>query len=138
MNEDQQVPQVFHILREEALDLRHSPTGRVGQVYRGEGLEVVWVAKQEEVIDAAWFAQPTVDLLIVLQGRLRVEFEEETRAPLVLEPGDLLKLPANTRCRAYRWPRDQQEATIFVAVYPTGDDQDPLRQLPEPPSHGIL
>jgi hypothetical protein len=99
---------------------------------------VVWVAKHEEVIDTAWFAQPTVDLLIVLQGQLRVEFEEESRSLVVLEPGDLLKLPSNTRCRAYRWPRDQQEATIFVAVYPLQDDQHPIRQLPEPPFHGIL
>jgi hypothetical protein len=28
-------------------------------------------------------------------------------------------LPPNTRCRAYRWPRDQREASIFLAVYPT-------------------
>jgi hypothetical protein len=137
MNEKHQVPQVFHILREEALDIRHSPTGCVGQVFREEGLEMVWVARQEEDIDTTWFAQPTVDLLIVLQGHLRVEFEEETQAPVVLEPGDLLKLPSNTRCRAYRWPRDQQEATIFVAVYPIRDDQHPMRQLLESPSHSI-
>jgi hypothetical protein len=33
---------------------------------------------------------------------------------------DVLVLPARERCRAYRWPRDAREATIFVAAYPTG------------------
>lgn len=27
-------------------------------------------------------------------------------------------LPANTRCRAYRWPRDSRAATVFLAVCP--------------------
>lgn len=122
MNDEQQEPHVFRLLQEEALDIHHSPTGRVGRVFRGEGLEAVWVAKQREVIDSAWFSQPTVDLLIILQGQLRVEFEQELQSPVVLEPGDLLALPSNTRCRAYRWPRDRQEATIFLAVYPVRDD----------------
>jgi hypothetical protein len=78
----------------------------------------VWVAKQQEVIDAAWFSQPTVDLLTILQGQLRVEFEQELQPSMVLDPGDLLVLPPHTRCWAFRWPRDRQEATIFLAVYP--------------------
>ena len=45
-------------------------------------------------------------------------FEQEGLAPLVLALGDLLVLPPNTRCRAYRWPRDRQAATVFFAVYP--------------------
>jgi quercetin dioxygenase-like cupin family protein len=122
MNDEQQEPHVFHLRHREALDIHHSPTGRVGRVFRGEGLEAVWVAKQQEVIDSAWFSQPTVDLLIILQGQLRVEFEQELQSPVVLDPGDLLVLPPNTRCRAYRWPRDRQEATIFLAVYPLRDD----------------
>ena len=122
MNDEQQELHVFRLLQGEALDIHHSPTGRVGRVFRGEGLEAVWVAKQQEVIDSAWFSQPTVDLLIILQGQLWVEFEQELQSPVVLEPGDLLALPPNTRCRAYRWPRDRQEATIFLAVYPVRDD----------------
>jgi hypothetical protein len=113
-----QGPQVFHLLGGDALAVRPSPTGSVGTVYAGEGLEVVWVAKQEEMIDPRWFSQGTVDLLVVLQGQLRVEFEQPELEPQVLEPGDLLVLPPKTRCRAYRWPRDRQEATIFLAVYP--------------------
>jgi hypothetical protein len=122
MNDTHQEPHVFHLLQGEALDIHHSPTGHVGRVFCGEGLEAVWVAKQQEVIDAAWFSQPTVDLLIILQGQLRVEFEQAQQASVVLFPGDLLVLPPRTRCRAYRWPRDRQEATIFLAVYPLRDE----------------
>jgi hypothetical protein len=122
MHDEQQGPRVFHLLQGEALDIHHSPTGRVGRVFCGEGLEAVWVAKQQEVIDEAWFSQPTVDLLIILQGQLRVEFEQESQISMVLDPGDLLVLPPHTRCRAYRWPRDQQEAAIFLAIYPVRDE----------------
>lgn len=118
-----QKPRVFRVLQEEALDIHYSPTGRVGHIFQGECLEAVWVAKQQEVIDTAWFSQPTVDLLIIMQGQLRVEFEQDHRAPIILEPGDLLELSPNTRCRAYRWPRDQQEATIFLAIYPMRNEQ---------------
>ena len=27
-------------------------------------------------------------------------------------------LPAGERCRAYRWPREADDATVFVAAYP--------------------
>jgi hypothetical protein len=126
MHDEHQEPHVFRLLQGEALDIHHSPTGHVGRVFCGEGLEAVWVAKQQEVIDAAWFSQPTVDLLIILQGQLRVEFEQTQQAPVVLCPGDLLVVPPHTQCRAYRWPRDRQEATIFLAVYPVRDDRAPV------------
>ena len=113
---------MFSLLHGDALALRSTPTGTVGTVFSGAGIEMVWVAKQEEVIDPAWFAQRTVDLLVVLQGQLRVEFERQGLEPLDLRPGDLFVLPPNTRCRAYRWPRDCREATIFLAVYPTEHD----------------
>lgn len=112
-------PQVFHLLQGDALAVRPTPTGTVGTVFSGARIEMVWVAKQGEMIDPSWFAQRTVDLLLVLQGQLRVELEQPELEPLDLQPGDLFVLPANTRCRAYRWPRESQEATIFVAVYPT-------------------
>jgi hypothetical protein len=114
-----QRPQVFHVLRGDALAVRPSPTGSVGTLFSGAGIEMVWVAKQDEAIDRAWFSQGTVDLLVVLRGQLRVELERQELDTLVLDPGDLLVLPPNTRCRAYRWPRDRREATIFLAVYPT-------------------
>jgi quercetin dioxygenase-like cupin family protein len=112
-------PRVFNILRREAIEIKQTPFGDVGRVFSGEGLEAVWVSKHDEQIAPDWFSQDTVDLLLVVQGQLRVEFESQADA-LVLQPGDLLVLPANTRCRAYRWPRDRRVATVFVAVYPTG------------------
>lgn len=113
MNDEHQEPHVFRLLQGEALDIHHSPTGDVGRVFCGEGLEAAWVVKQQEVIDAAWFSQPSVDLLIILRGQLRVEFEQPHLASVVLGSGDLLVLPPHTRCRAYRWPQDRQDATIF-------------------------
>ena len=112
-------PQVFHMLRGDAVAVRSASTGTVGTLFSGAGIEAVWVAKQEEVIDADWFSQPMVDLIAVMQGQVRVEFAQEGLVPVVLGPGDLLVLPPHTRCRAYRWPRDQREASIFLAVYPT-------------------
>ncbi len=111
-------PQVFHILRQDALAIKDTPFGSVGRVFSGEGIEAVWVRKQDEEIDADWFSQPQVDLILVVEGKLKVEFERTDLSSCVLEPGDLLVLPGHTRCRAYRWPRDAKEATVFLAVYP--------------------
>jgi hypothetical protein len=113
-------PTIFHLLRDEALEIRQTPFGSVGKIFSGEGVEAVWVKKQDEAIDPGWFSQPTVDLILVLQGSLRMEFENEDLPPRVLEPGELIVLPADTRCRAYRWPREAEEAAVFLAVYPLG------------------
>ncbi len=121
MNNPMNSPRVFRIPREEALEIRQSPFGSVGTVFRGEGIEAVWVRKQGEAVDPDWFSQPATDLLLVVEGKLRVEFERPDLAPQVLEPGDLLVLPPDTRCRGYRWPRDTEGATVFLAVYPIGD-----------------
>ena len=112
-------PQVFHVLKGEALEVKQSAYGSVGELFSGDGIEAVWVKKQAEEIDPGWFSQSTVDLIIVKQGKLRFEFEREDIPALELEAGDMLVLPANTHCRAYRWPRDAETAAVFVAVYPT-------------------
>jgi hypothetical protein len=121
--------QIFYVLKGEALDVWRSPTGEVGRMFRGAGIEAVWVSKQDEAIDPEWFSQRSVDLIVVIRGQLCVEFAEEGRDRVVLDPGDLLVLPPNTRCRGYRWPRECREATVFLAVYPvrcpadgSGDD----------------
>ena len=111
---------VFNVLRGEALAVTPTAYGKVGQLFAGEGLEAVWVAKQDEDIDPGWFSQDQVDLILVIQGQLRFEFDRPDVAARVLGPGDFMILPANTRCRAYRWPRDRREGTVFVAVYPRG------------------
>jgi hypothetical protein len=112
-------PSVFHILEGEAEEVSSSPYGSVGRLFSGEGIEAVWVAKKDEEIDPGWFSQARVDLVAMLQGSLRLEFERPDLEPLVLGTGDLLLLPGGTRCRAYRWPRDAAIATVFLAVYPS-------------------
>jgi quercetin dioxygenase-like cupin family protein len=111
-------PQIFHILRDDSLGTTHSPSGSVGKIFSGEGVEVVWVKKQNEEIDSDWFSQPVVDLILVVKGKLKMEFERSDISPCVLEPGDLVVLPPNTHCRAYRWPREADDATVFLAAYP--------------------
>jgi hypothetical protein len=119
-------PQIFNILRGDALEVTPTPYGTVGKLFSGEGLEAVWVRKQDDQIDPGWFSQARVDLILVVQGQLRVEFERRDLETCVLEPGELLVLPPDTCCRAYRWPRDRKTAGVFVAVYPTGDSgEDP-------------
>ena len=78
----------------------------------------MWVSKLDEKVDPGWFRQRTVDLILVIQGQLRVEFEASSEDDLTMGVGDLLVLPPNTGCRAYRWPRDAAQATLFLAVYP--------------------
>lgn len=111
-------PQVFNLLSDEALEITHTPYGSVGRMFTSEGIEAIWVKKEAEEIDPSWFSQPLVDLILVVQGALKVEFERADLSPCILSPGEMLVLPDNTRCRAYRWPRDAKEGTIFLAVYP--------------------
>lgn len=81
---------------------------------------MVWVSKLAEPIDEDWFSSAEENLILVVQVQLKFEFEAPGRADRVLRVGDVLVLPAGVRCRAYRWPRDAREATIFVAAYPAG------------------
>lgn len=108
---------VFRILSREAVEIRSSLTGDVGLLYSGEGIEAVWVSKGAERIDRRWFRYPRTDLIVVIQGRLRVEFQGTEPKPRTLGPGDLLVLHPRTPCRAYRWPRSAGKPTIFLAVY---------------------
>ncbi len=123
--EDQAGPglRVFSILRGEASHVRSTPFGDVGTVFSGQGIELVWVSKQAEPIDENWFSADGVDLILVIQGQLKVEFEPPGLPDRILGVGDVVVLPAGMRCRAYRWPRDAREATVFVAAYPAQPDQ---------------
>jgi uncharacterized protein YjlB len=115
-------PHVFNVLRGEASQVRSTPFGDVGTVFSGRGIELVWVSKQAEPIDADWFSSDEADLILVVQGQLKFEFESPGLPDRVLNVGDVLVLPAGVRCRAYRWPRHAREATVFVAAYPTGQN----------------
>jgi uncharacterized protein YjlB len=110
--------QVYNVLRGEAARVTTSPFGEVGTVFSGSGIELVWVSKQGETVDQDWFRSDDVDLILVVQGQLKVEFESPGQHDLVLGAGDVLVLRAGERCRAYRWPRDARAATVFVAAYP--------------------
>jgi hypothetical protein len=118
MQEELGEPRVFNILRGEAERVKQTPYGAVGTVYSGSGIEAVWVSKRKEEINAGWFSQPMVDLILVVQGQLLVEFENPRTKNLVMSPGDLLILPAKTQCRACRWPREAEQATVFFAACP--------------------
>jgi len=109
---------VIRALRGDGTHLRHRPTGDVGTVYRDSTVEVVWVRKRGEIVDPRWFSSTDLDILTVVQGRLRVEFADTRERPRVLKVGDVLVLPPKTKCRAYRWPRTARRATIFIATYP--------------------
>jgi hypothetical protein len=111
-------PRIFHLLQQDALHIARSAYGNVGMVYSDAQIEAVWVSKQNEAIEPGWFSQPMVDLLVVIQGQLHVEFEKQEMPPQILNIGDMLVLPSDTRCRAYRWPRDREGAAVFLAVYP--------------------
>ncbi len=112
-------PRVFNVLRGEADHVRSTPFGDVGTVFSGRSMELVWVSKKGEPVDDGWFRMRAVDLIMVVQGQLKFEFESPDYGERVLGTGEVLVLPADARCRAYRWPRDASQATIFVAAYPT-------------------
>ena len=84
---------------------------------------MVWVSKLAEPIDESWFSSPEVDLILVVPGQLKFEFESPGSPDRVLSVGDVLVLPAGARCRAYRWPRDARVPTVFVAAYPAGGNR---------------
>lgn len=111
-------PRILNVLRGEAEEVRATPFGHVGTIHSGSGIELVWVSKQAEPIDEGWFSSAEVDLLLVVQGQLKVEFEAAELPDRILGTGDVLVLPAGLRCRAYRWPREAREATVFIAAYP--------------------
>ena len=108
---------VLSITRGDALEVTATPYGNVGRILNDEAFEALWVSKAGEDVDPHWFSQPAIDLLVVIQGDLKFEFADTGRE-IVLHPGDAIVLPPNTRCRAYRWPRDSETPAIFLAVYP--------------------
>ena len=109
---------VVSVLSGEAAHVRRTPYGDVGTVFAGPDLEVVWVSKLGEPVDEHWFCSHEPDVILVVQGELKFEFEDPGQADVVLGVGDVLTLPAQTRCRAYSWPRHAAKQAVFVAAYP--------------------
>jgi len=116
MRGEPSVPVLLRALEGEAVEVHATPYGSVGTILDSDSTEVVWVCKQDEDIDPGWFSQRDTDVLCVVAGQLRVEFKAEQSATLTLRQGDVLVLPPDTACRAYRWPRDSKQAAVFLAV----------------------
>jgi hypothetical protein len=117
-------PEAFNVVLGQAREVRTTPFGDAGTVFSGQGIEMVRVSKPAEPIDQNWFSSGRVDLIPVVQGQLKFEFESPGQPDRVLSAGEVLVLPAGQRCRAYRWPRDRREATVFAAAYPTSQSPD--------------
>ncbi len=111
---------VLNVLSGEAVHVRATPFGDVGTVFADRDMEVVWVRKHGEPVDENWFSSHEPDVILVVQGQLKFEFEAPSERDRVLRAGDALVLPARMRCRAYSWPRNGREAAVFVAAYPVG------------------
>jgi hypothetical protein len=109
---------VVDLLGPERPGERSTPYGSVWDVLSAHGLEAAVVVKRDEAIDPGWFSQAAVDLLVLLRGRLRVEFEGGVPPPLTMHPGQMLVIEPGIRCRAYRWPRSSPRPAVFLAVSP--------------------
>lgn len=109
---------VVNVLSGEAAAVRQTPFGDVGTIFSSPDLEVVSVSKLGEPVDEHWFCSHDPDVILVVQGQLRFEFENPGEPDRVLGVGDVLTLPAQTRCRAYSWPRHAGQPAVFVAAYP--------------------
>jgi nitroimidazol reductase NimA-like FMN-containing flavoprotein (pyridoxamine 5'-phosphate oxidase superfamily) len=116
---------VVNVLSGEAAAVRQTPFGDVGTVFSSADLEVVWVSKLGEPVDEHWFSSHDPDVILVVQGQLKFEFENPAEADRVLGVGDVLTLPAETRCRAYSWPRHASQAAVFVAAGARGSAEKP-------------
>jgi cupin 2 domain-containing protein len=61
-----------------------------------------------------WYDQSENEWVIVLSGRARLQFEDDTN-PLDLGPGDYINIPAHTRHRV-TWT-DPDQDTVWLAVF---------------------
>jgi hypothetical protein len=57
-----------------------------------------------------------IDLIVLLRGRLRVEFEGGARRPITMRRGQMLVIEPGVRCRAYRWPRSSPHPAVFLVL----------------------
>jgi hypothetical protein len=76
-----EVPRIFHIFEDNASGARDTPFGRAGNLFRDRFLEAVWVKKRNEEIASNWFSQEVVDLIVVLKGKLKIEYAQKIFPP---------------------------------------------------------
>jgi len=105
-------------LAEERPSERSTPYGSVWEVVSAPAVEAAVVIKDGEEIDPGWFSQEVVDLVLLLRGHLRVEFDGDAPPPLAMRPGQLLVIEPGMRCRAYRRPRSSPRPAVFLAIHP--------------------
>ena len=108
----------FDVRAGEAADVSESPFGSVGLLHRGTDLSAWWIRKDREEVDPEWTVFDREDFLYVVQGTLRLELRD--REPMTLRAGDAFVIPAQLPFRGYRWPRESEEACLFIAVSSTG------------------
>jgi len=69
----------FNVLLGQAREVRSRPFGDVGTVFSGQGIEMVWVSKLAESIDQNWPSSGQVNLILVVRGQLKFEFESPSQ-----------------------------------------------------------
>ena len=107
----------MNLLSGEGLTWRETPYGRVAIVASHPGFEVAWIYKEQEPVDPSLSTMDVDDLIVVLQGGLKLELRANDPQDVVLDPGGAFTIPAGVPFRGYRYPRDQAEPTIFIAIY---------------------
>jgi mannose-6-phosphate isomerase-like protein (cupin superfamily) len=95
------------------MTVRETPYGSVEDLYIGPELRAWRIHKDAEELEPTAQVCTRDDLLYVVEGTLRLELDENE--PVDVLAGELHIIPAGTRYRGYRWPRDGGPCT-FVAV----------------------
>jgi len=107
-----------NLLSGEGLTYSETPYGRVAVVASLPGFRAAWIYKDQELIDPSLDVKQVDDLIVMLQGGLKLELRGDQPQDIVLGPGDGFVIPAKVPFRGYRYPRDQVEPTIFLGIYP--------------------
>jgi mannose-6-phosphate isomerase-like protein (cupin superfamily) len=111
-----------NLLSGEGLTYDETPYGRVAVVASLPGFRVAWIYKDQEPIDPSLDVKDVDDLIVMLQGGLKLELRGDDTQDIVLGPGDAFVIPAGVPFRGYRYPREQAEPTIFLGIYPIKED----------------
>ena len=107
----------MNLLSGDGINWRESQYGRGAVVATQPGFEIFWIHKDQEAVDPSLLTMEVDDVLIVLQGELKLELRGDEPQDIVLGPGDMFTIPARVPFRGYRYPRDQVGPTVFIAVY---------------------
>jgi len=107
-----------NLLSGEGLTYSETPYGRVAVVASLPGFRAAWIYKDQEFIDPSLDVKYVDDLIVMLEGGLKLELRGDEPQDIELRPGDAFVIPAGVPFRGYRYPRDQAQPTIFLGIYP--------------------